>query len=205
MLLPLLQGISLAMVPLLSFGPFKVFVLSSAINQGWRRALPLSTVPLIADIPIIIIVWVILQQIPDWSVDGLRILGGLFYIYLAVRLYRTARVRLTREMLDVELKRSYWQAVLAVWITPAAWINWSVIGVPALLTYSAQGLIFAIAFLVGFYVFWVGGLAGQIWLVGQADRLFEARTVYIVYVGSLMLVGFGIYQIWLGIGNLLAT
>jgi threonine/homoserine/homoserine lactone efflux protein len=203
MLLALLQGISFATAPLLSFGPFKVFVLSSAVNHGWRRALPLATVPLVADIPIIILLWVVLQQVPDWSVEGLRTLGGLFYIYLAIRLVRSARTTLTPEMLDVELKRSYWQAVLAVWITPAAYINWSVIGVPALLTYADQSLAHVTAFLVGFYAVWVGGLAAQIWIVGQADRVLEARTVYLVYGGSMLLVAFGIYQIWLGLSNII--
>lgn len=193
------------MAPLLSIGPFKVFVLSSAINQGWRRALPLATVPLVADIPVIILLWVILQQVPDWSVDGLRALGGLFYIYLAIRLARTARAQLTPDMLDVERKRSYWQAVVAVWITPAVYINWSVIGVPALLNYSEQSAMAAIIFLVGFYAVWVVGLAAQIWLVGQADRVLATRTVYLVYAGSVLLVAFGIYQIWLGAGNVVSS
>jgi len=205
MLLPLLQGISLATVPLLSFGPFKVFVLSSAISQGWRRALPLATVPLVADIPIIILLWVVLQQVPDWSVNGLRTLGGFFYIYLAIRLFRTASTQLTPDMLDVEFKRSYWQAILAVWITPAAYINWAVIGVPALIAYAEESLAHVILFLVGFYAVWVGGLAAQIWIVGQADRILKTRTVYLVYAGSVLLVGFGIYQIWLGIGALIGT
>jgi len=205
MLLPLLQGISFATAPLLSFGPFKVFVLSSAINQGWRRALPLSTVPLVADIPVIILFWVVLQQVPDWSVEGLRTLGGFFYIYLAIRLFRNARTQLTPDLLKVEFKRSYWQAVLAVWISPAVYINWSVIGVPAMLTYAEQSPAQVIMFLVGFYVVWVGGLAAQIWIVGQADRVLETRTAYLVYGGSVLLVGFGIYQIWLGLSNLVGT
>ncbi len=204
MLLPLLQGISFATAPLLSLSPFKVFVLSSAVNQGWRRALPLATVPLVSDIPIIIFLWVVLQQVPDWSVDGLRAVGGFFYIYLAVRHVRTARTQLTPDMRDVEFKRSYWQAVVAVWITPVAYINWAVIGVPALLTYAEQSVASVILFLVGFYAVWVGGLAVQIWIVGQADRVLEARTVYLVYGGSVLLVAFGFYQIWLGLSNIFA-
>lgn len=105
----------------------------------------------------------------------------------------------------MELKRSYWQAVLAVWITPAAYINWGVIGVPALLAYAELSLAHVIAFLVGFYAVWVGGLAVQIWIVGQADRVLEARTVYLVYGGSMLLVAFGVYQIWLGLSNIIAA
>jgi threonine/homoserine/homoserine lactone efflux protein len=151
------------------------------------------------------LLWVVLQQVPEWSVEGLRALGGLFYIYLAIRLVRTAGTQLAPDMLDVEFNRSYWQAVVAVWITPVAYINWAVIGVPALLTYAEQSLAHVIAFLVGFYAVWVGGLAAQIWIVGQADRVLKTRTVYLVYAGSILLVGFGIYQIWLGLSNILGT
>lgn len=205
MLLPLLHGISFATTPLLSFGPFKVYVLSSAINQGWRRALPLATVPLLADLPVILLLWFVLQQIPDWSVNGLRILGGFFYIFLAVRLTRTARARLTPDMLEIERKRSYWQAVTAVWISPAVYINWGVIGIPALLSYGDQSALHAALFLVGFYLVWVGGLALQLYLVGQAGRVLQERTTYLVYAGSLLLVGFGIYQIWIGLRGLVGT
>lgn len=205
MLLPLLHGISFATTPLLSFGPFKVYVLSSAINQGWRRALPLATVPLLADLPVILLLWFVLQQIPDWSVSGLRTLGGFFYIFLAIRLTRTARARLTPDMLEVERKRSYWQAVTAVWISPAVYINWSVIGIPALLSYGEQSALHAVLFLVGFYFVWVGGLSLQIYLVGQAGRVLQERTTYLVYAGSLLLVGFGMYQIWIGLRGLVGT
>jgi len=83
------------------------------------------------------------------------------------------------------------------------YINWSVIGVPALLGYAEQSVAHAVVFLIGFYLVWVGGLAVQIWLVGQADRVLDTRTVYLVYGGSTLLIGFGIYQILLGLSNLM--
>jgi threonine/homoserine/homoserine lactone efflux protein len=192
MLLALLQGVSFATVPLLSISPFKIFVLSSAVRQGWRRALPLATVPLIGDVPIILVLWLLLRQFPEWAVNVLRTIGGLFYLYLAVGLIRSARRVLAPERLDSEFRRTYRQAVAAIWITPNVYINWSLIGIPALLNYAQQSAIHAALFLIGFYLVWVGGLGLQILLAAQAGRLPPRSVSYLVIGGSLVLVGFGL-------------
>lgn len=204
MWLALLQGISFASAPLLSFGPFKIFVLSSAVRQGWRRALPLALTPLIADIPVIVLIWVIVRQLPDWSVNVLRILGGIFYIYLAVGLVRRANQPIEAEMVTKAPRRTFWQAITAIWITPQVYINWSVIGIPAVLGYSEASPWHAAAFLAGFYLLWVGGLAVQILVFAQVGKLHERATSYVMIAASILLVGFGIYQAWIGISSLLS-
>lgn len=200
----LLQGISFATAPLLSVGPFKIFVLSQALRQGWRRSLSLALVPLLADIPVIILIWLVLRQLPDWSVNTLRLAGGLFYVYLAYALVRSARQQVSEDVLASAPRRTFRQAITAIWVNPAVYINWSIIGVPALLGYAAQSSWHMGAFLLGFYLLWVGGLALQIILVGQAGKFgSQANTHIIVVAAALFLVGFGIYQFWIGATNLL--
>lgn len=204
MLISLLHGISFGTAPFLGISPFKVFVLSNSIRQGWRRALPLALVPLIADIPVILLLWVVVRQFPPWAVDILRTLGGLFYLYLAFILLRSARKKLDTDLLDAELRRSFWQAIVAVWLTPNIYINWTIIGIPALIEYAGQSTWHAALFLLGFYALWVPGLGLQIFLVGQANRLFPKGRFYLILAGSLLLTGFGIYLIWNGATSLLA-
>jgi threonine/homoserine/homoserine lactone efflux protein len=204
MWLALFQGVSFAMAPLLSFSPFKLFVFSSALRQGWRKSLPLALTPLIADIPIILLIWLILRQIPDAALHALRIAGGLFYIYLAVGLIRRANHPVDAQTVSNSPQRSFWQAITAIWITPQVYINWSVIGVPALLTYGDESPWNAVAFLIGFYVLWVVGLAAQIVIFGQAGKLNQTATRYVIIAASLLLVGFGVYQCWLGAAALTA-
>jgi threonine/homoserine/homoserine lactone efflux protein len=204
MLLPLLQGISFATAPLLSISPFKIFLLSSAIRQGWRKALPLATVPLVGDLPIILTLWLLVRQLPDWGLEGLRIAGGLFYLHLAIGLFRGARRSLSPEALGAQSRQSYRQAVVAIWISPNVYINWGSIGIPALLGYSEQSAAHAALFLIGFYVVWVGGLGLQIVVAGQAGRFPPRSRTVLAGAGSLLLVGFGLRQVWLGMTRLLA-
>jgi threonine/homoserine/homoserine lactone efflux protein len=205
MLVALLHGISFSTAPLLGLSPFKIFVFSAAVRQGWRRALPLALVPLIADIPIILVLWIVVRQFPSWFVDGLRTLGGLFYLYLAFTLLRSTRQEIDSRILDHELRRSFWQAVVAVWLTPNVYINWTVIGVPALIEYGSQSAWQAIMFLLGFYALWILGLGLQIILVGQANRLVPQGRFVLILAGSALLSGFGLYLIGTGLQGLLAS
>lgn len=205
MWIALLHGISFSVLPLSSLSPFKIYVLSQALRQGWRRSLPLSLAPLIADIPVILLIWLVLSQLPAWTLNVLRILGGLFYAYLAYHLVRRTREPDPdpEEVLEDVPRRTFREAIVAVWLSPPVYINWSSIGVPALLGYGAQSAWYAIAFLAGFYVLWVGGLAAQIFLVGQAGKYSAKANAVVLVAAALFLTGFGAYQIWIGLTTLI--
>ena len=199
MIVIFLHSLSFATTPLLAFGPFKIFVLSHALQNGWRRALPLALTPLVADIPVILLVWLVLRQLPEQAIDVLRVTGGLFFFYLAYVLFRNARrMQAVDERVASAPNRTFWQAVVSIWISPQVYINWTAIGIPALLGYTEQALWRGFAFLGAFYLLWVGGLAAQIILFSQAGRINMEANNIVIMLASLLLVGFGAYQIWLG-------
>lgn len=205
MIVIFLHALSLAVTPLLAFGPFKIFVLSHALQQGWRRALPLALTPFVADIPVILLVWLVLRRLPEWALDTLRITGGLFFFYLAYVLYRNARnMQISADAVAHAPSRTFGQAVTAIWISPQIYVNWTLIGIPALLAYAAESVWRGLAFLFFFYLLWIGGLAVQIFVFGQAGKLSGRANVYLVMIGSLLLIAFGIYQIWQGLAGLKA-
>lgn len=205
MIVIFLHALSLATIPLLAFGPFKIFVLSQSLQFGWRRSLPLALTPLVADIPVILLVWLVLRQLPENVINVLRVSGGLFFFYLAYVLYRNVRkMQISEEKIANAPSRTFWQAAAAIWISPQVYINWTVIGVPALLDYSEESIWRGLAFLFFFYLLWIGGLSMQILLFGKAGMINEQANKYLVMIGSLLLIGFGLYQIWLGFTGLTA-
>jgi threonine/homoserine/homoserine lactone efflux protein len=133
-------------------------------------------------------------------INLLRISGGLFFFYLARQIIRNAlRPPVEKAPKMVPASRTFWQAVTAIWISPAVYINWTTVGVPGLLTYTKQALWRGIAFLLIFYTMWIGGLAVQIVLFGQAGRINPQMNKWILVAAGMLLVGFGFYQIWLGV------
>jgi hypothetical protein len=59
-----------------------------------------------------------------------------------------------------------------------------------------------IAFLLFFHILWIGGLATQIILFSQAGKINAQANKYLIMIASLLLVGFGIFQIKLGVTEL---
>ncbi len=205
MIVIFLHALTFATPPLLGFGPFKIFVLSQAVQYGWRQTLPLALTPLVADIPVILLVWLALRQLPVEVIDILRISGGLFFLYLALVLFRNVRkMQISAEVIASAPSRTFWQAITAIWINPQVYINWTAIGIPALLSYTSESVLHGVAFLLLFYILWIGGLALQITLFSQAGKVNQQANSYLVAIGSLLLIGFGFYQIWLGTTGLIS-
>lgn len=198
-----LHALTLAATPLLSFSPFKIFVLSQALQKGWRQSLPLALTPLAADIPVIILVWFVLRQLPTTVLDILRISGGLFFLYLAYILYKNVqKMQISANEVASVPSRTFLQAITAIWLSPGIYINWTIIGVPALLTYAELSIWRSIAFLIIFYILWIGGLSLQIILFSQAGKINEKANTVLIMIACLLLVGFAFYQIWLGFNGL---
>ena len=152
-------------------------------------------------------VWLVLRQLPDEAINLLRISGGLFFIYLATVLIRGVRMRqkMPATTSAVTPLGTFWQAVTAIWIAPQVYINWTAIGIPALLGYVQEAIWRGIAFLLFFYILWIGGLAAQIILFSQAGKINVQANNYIIMIAGLLLVVFGIFQIKLGITALFVS
>jgi hypothetical protein len=56
-----------------------------------------------------------------------------------------------------------------------------------------------LAFLAGFYVVMVATLAGIILLFGTARQIGPRVNRALLIISAIVLAGFGIYQLWLGI------
>ena len=130
----------------------------------------------------------------------------MFFFYLAYVLFRNARrMQAVKERIASAPNRTFWQAVISIWISPQVYIGWTTIGIPALLGYTKEAIWRGFAFLGSFYLLWIGGLAVQIFLFSQAGKINLQANTILIMVASFLLVGFGIYQIWLGSTALLSN
>ena len=64
MLAYLLQGLGYGFAAAVQPGPFQTYVMSQALERGWRRALPAALAPLISDGPIIALTLLVLTRLP---------------------------------------------------------------------------------------------------------------------------------------------
>ena len=201
----LLQGLLLGATAAAQPGPFQAFLLSLIARQGWRRALPAALAPLVSDGPILALVLFVLTRVPEWMLSALQIAGGLFLLLLAWGAWRALRRPAGVEavaMVEGHVSTNVLKASLMNLLSPSPYIFWTTVAGPILLEGWRQGTALGLAFLLGFYVALVGGLALFILVFAGAGRV-DARVNRVLGLASAVaLFGFGLYQLTVGVRGL---
>ena len=207
MLSYLMQGIGYGFAAAVQPGPFQTYIMSQALDKGWRHTWPVVFAPLISDGPIIVLVLVVLSQVPTWLVRFLYIAGGLFVLYLAVRAYgRWRRFDADKPVVaSSSSQQSVWRATLMNLLSPGPYIFWSLVTGPLLLAGWRESPVNGLGLLVGFYGTMVVALAGILVLFATAKRFGPRVTRALLGASAIALGGFGCYQLWLGLSGAYAA
>jgi threonine/homoserine/homoserine lactone efflux protein len=197
----LLQGAILALSATIMPGPYQVYLISRSLSVGWKRALPAAFAPLITDGPIIALVLLVLTQAPHFFLNILRIAGGIFIGYLASRIFLAFR-----NISDTDIKssgnegrKSFLSAVILNALNPNPYIFWGVVGGPIVLLGWRESPHLGIGFFIGFYGTFVCSLSAFIISFATIGRLHYAINRTLNLIAFLALLGFGIYQMAVGV------
>jgi threonine/homoserine/homoserine lactone efflux protein len=205
MLLSLLLGAGLGFAAAVQPGPFTAYLVARTLAAGWRRTLPAIFAPLVSDGPIALLALLALSQVPPALVQALRVLGGVFVLWLAHGAWRAWR---SGDPVAASTAggagRGVLQAAGVNFLNPGPWLGWTLVMGPLVLRQWREGPTHGLAVVAGFYAAMFAALAGIIVLFHQARRAGARIGRALVGISALALAGFGVYQLWLGIGALLA-
>jgi threonine/homoserine/homoserine lactone efflux protein len=193
------QGIGYGFAAAVQPGPFQTYMVSQSLSRGWRRTLPMALAPLISDGPIIALMLVILNQLPDWLHRALYVAGGVFSLYLAYSAFIAWR-RFDASQLHLAEPPRYGvlKAALMNALSPGPYIFWSLVTGPILLAGWRTSPAAGIGFLVGFYTAMIASLVAIILAFGLARQLGPKISRILLGISALALLGFGLYQLYLG-------
>ncbi len=198
MLAYLLQGLSLGLSASASPGPYQAFIIGQTLKNGWRSTLPAVLAPLFTDGPIIVVMVLLLTSMPAGALRVIRIVGGVYVLYLAWRAFQACRNYQPVKAAD-ETGKTLWQAVATNFLSPGPYIFWSMLAGPVLVNgwkeTPARGLIF----LFGFYFAMISGQTLLVVLFGAARQLGPKANRALIGLSALALFGFGAYQFWQGL------
>ncbi len=200
----LLQGLTLGFSAGVSPGPLQAYFLSQTLKVGWKRTLPAAFAPLISDGPIILLVLWVLTQTPPWLLRGLQIAGGGFILSLAWGAFQTFR-RPPTVASDLQGRgapgngQTLRQATVMNLLNPNPYIFWSTTLGPILITGWQISPPHGLSFILGFYVALISIFMGFIALFGTARHLGPRVTKGLSGVSAVALLGFGLFQIWVGV------
>jgi threonine/homoserine/homoserine lactone efflux protein len=204
LILYFLQGATLALSATIMPGPFQAFLLSQSLKNGWKSTLPAAFAPLVTDGPVIGLVLFVLTQTPVWFLDMLRIAGGLFILYLSWEGFLAFRSPApVLEPSNDAGRRTFINAVAINALNPNPYIFWSVVGVPIILSGWRESPAFGISFIAGFFGTFVCSLASLIIIFSTAGRINNRATRILMCITAVALLIFGLYQVSVGIRDLM--
>lgn len=202
----LLTGMSLGFYAAVSPGPLQTYLLAETLKNGWKHTLPAAISPLLSDVLVVPLVLLVLTQTSDSFLAGLRVVGGLFILYLAWGIWRSAQEKTVLETLEAEppvAGQSIWKASLMNLLNPNPYLFWSLIAGPIFLDGWRQSPGLGGSFVGGFYGTFVTLTAGFIIVFAIARNFGDRATRILGMVSAVALAVFGGYQLWLGITSFL--
>ena len=199
MLIYLIQGVTFGFAAAVQPGPYQTYLMSQALNYGWRRALPAALAPLISDGPIILLTLLVLSQMPLWLEQVLQTAGGFFLFYLAYGTFKA-----WREFKAVNIDPAHsttigvLKAAMVNVLNPNPYLSWMLVLGPLLVKGWRESSGHGIALMLGFYGTMIFGSAGIILLSAAARNLGPRLNRGLLGVSALGLALFGLFQLWQG-------
>ena len=181
-------------------GPFQAFLLSQSLMSGWRKAFPLIFIPLISDIPVIIIMVMILSRLPKDVLVIMQFLGGAFLLYLAFKAYQAWKTFTTGESPGANKYSTFFKGVGINVLNPNAYIGWGLVMGPMLIKAWTETPLNGVVLLAGFYGSMLVYSFGMVFLFATARNFGPRVTKVSILVSAVALALFGVYQILSGAG-----
>jgi threonine/homoserine/homoserine lactone efflux protein len=206
----LLQGLALGLTAAASPGPFQTYLINQTLLGGWRRGATIAIAPLISDIPIVLIILTLLDQLPLYFLRIISLAGGLFLLYISWGSWRQWRAAGAARVDSDQASEGQpgttstggylLRGVMMNALSPGPYTFWTLVNGPIVLSALEQSWVHGTAFLLGFYGMLIGGYLGIVTLFDQARRLgpqvvrsLTLLSLLILAVFGLMLLGRGIW------------
>jgi len=194
------QGAALGLTAAATPGSLQTLLITETLLGGIKRGARVTLAPLITDAPIIIAVLFVLQRVPPIVVQVLSVAGGVFVLYLAWGLFKQWRAG-TEIQTEVAATqpigwKGLWRASIVNWLNPNPYLFWTLVGGPTLIAALNQSVWYGVAFLVGMYGVFIGGMLIIAAVFHFARRLGPrvVRGLLLISIGILVILGILLIQ-----------
>ncbi|MEM6285276.1 MAG: LysE family transporter [Chloroflexota bacterium] len=217
----ILQGLGYGFLAGITIGPFLGYVVNVVLTRGWQRSLPLISVPLVVDTPIIVIFLNVLNELPEYILDVMSVVGGTFVLWLGWNTWRdnrrarrqqegpvTSSANKSQPAPDgslISLRGIYLRGLLVNALNPAPYLFWSTISGPLLLDGIREGGVgYAFAFLVAYYVVFLSLILALMIVIERIGELNESMNRYMLPVTIVLMIVLGLGLVAVGVIDLMS-
>jgi threonine/homoserine/homoserine lactone efflux protein len=178
-------GLSSGLIP----GPLLTLVISETLKHGIREGIKISIVPLLSDLPIVLVTILILTRLSDIrpALGIISILGTIFLFYLAIE-----SLSFRGSDIDAEAKpQSVKKGLVTNLLNPNPYIFWLSIGAPTVVKAMDIGLLSASLFIFSFYFSLVGSKIIVAFVTGRSRHFLKSGNfIYMIRALGLVLLIF---------------
>lgn len=198
------QGAAIGLTAAGTPGPLLTFLISRSLSGGWRQGALVALAPLISDPLIVVTILLLLDQVPPGFLLVISLVGGLYVLYLAWGLLKQWR-RGSPELAEVESNPpgNLRKAILMNFLSPGPYAFWTLVNGPILLSSLKESIWYGIAFLLGFYGVFIGGMVVLAIIFSQARRLGPKVVRILLLASIIILTVFGIVLVYRGVTGLI--
>lgn len=148
-------GVVLGLSAGFSPGPLLTLVIAQTLRHGTREGVKVALAPLLTDLPIILLSFLVLKTFAESEVllGAISLAGGAFVIHLAIDNFRAVPAETAP---PGQTPRSLGRGILVNFLSPHPYLFWMTVGAPLMVKASALNPLAALLFLTGFYSCLVG-------------------------------------------------
>lgn len=204
----ILPAITFALSAVSIPGPMQAYLLNVTLRAGLRRGLLVVFSPLLTDAPIIILTVFVLGTLPDAVVQLMRLFGGLLLLWIAYTAYKqyVSGATFMGAAQDAEapavlsVRRVLLTAMMMNFLSPGPYIFWATINGPLFLDALEISVWYGVAFLLAFYIPFIGGMAIIAVVINRLGRIGPGVTRTLIAVTMVLLIFFGVTLITTALG-----
>lgn len=196
----ILKAISIGFSAGVPPGPLQAVFLSLAMKGGWKKALPAAFAPIVSDGPVMLLVLLVLNNLPDQFLVTLQIAGAIFLLYLAWDAFKAFRnYQAIEEIQTISGWGTLLKATLMNILGPGPWLFWSLINGPNLLQAWEIAPWWGILYISSFYGVFILTNIALIVLFSSMRKMGEKVRRVLLLLSAILLVGFAVYSFLQGI------
>lgn len=161
----------------ISPGPLLALVISETITHNKRAGIKVALAPLITDLPIIVLSFVIISNFVETNLvmSIISFAGAVFLVWLGYECLITKRLEI--EIMK-DRSRSLLKGIMANVLNPHPYLFWITVGTPIAIKAYQVSLLTVILFFLSLYVMLTGSKIGVAILVDRT-RTFLSGGVYV--------------------------
>lgn len=177
----------------ISPGPLLTLVISETLRHGDRAGMRMAMVPVITDLPIVLLSLLILARLAKYEqvLGIISLLGAIFLVYLALE---NILIKQVNASVRKPANKGFIKGIISNFLSPHPYIFWILIGGSIILRAAEISIILACVFVLLFYVCLVGSKIVVALLTHRFSNILSTRFyTYTIRLLGIVLLGFAVY------------